>query len=60
MLQTGISMFFTDYSMAPGELAQALEQRGLESLWAPDIRISRCPGVARCPAAVNCRSGPTM
>jgi probable F420-dependent oxidoreductase len=29
-------MFFTDYSMAPGELARALEERGFESLWAPE------------------------
>ena len=26
----GAAMFFTDYSMAPGELAQALEARGFE------------------------------
>lgn len=32
----GAAMFFTDYSMAPGELAQALEERGFESLWAPE------------------------
>src|SRR5215813_4996409 len=32
----GASMFFTDYSMAPGELAQALETRGFESVWAPE------------------------
>src|SRR6202007_2295363 len=32
----GASMFFTDYSMAPGELAQALETRGFESMWAPE------------------------
>src|SRR3978361_286106 len=29
-------MFFTDYSMAPGALGQALEQRGFESVWAPE------------------------
>ena len=29
-------MFFTDYSMAPGELARALEARGFESVWAPE------------------------
>jgi hypothetical protein len=28
MLKFGISMFFTDYSIGPGELGQALEQRG--------------------------------
>jgi probable F420-dependent oxidoreductase len=33
MLKFGISLFFTDYSMAPAELAQELEQRGFESVW---------------------------
>jgi probable F420-dependent oxidoreductase len=32
----GASMFFTDYSMTPAELAQALEARGFESVWAPE------------------------
>src|SRR3984885_11617367 len=32
----GASMFITDYSMAPGELAQALEARGFESVWAAE------------------------
>jgi len=32
----GAAMFFTDYSMAPGELARALEARGFESVWAPE------------------------
>ncbi len=36
MLAFGASMFFTDYSMAPGELGQALESRGFESVWAPE------------------------
>lgn len=38
------SMFFTDYSMDPGELAQALEARGFEAMWAPEhshIPLSR-------------------
>lgn len=40
----GASMFPTDYSMAPGALARALEERGFESLWAPEhshIPVSR-------------------
>ena len=40
----GTAMFFTDYSMAPGELGQALEARGFESVWAPEhshIPLSR-------------------
>ena len=32
----GAAMFFTDYSMAPGDLAQALETRGFDSVWAPE------------------------
>src|ERR1700746_292202 len=38
------SMFFTDYSMGAGELARALEERGFESVWAPEhshIPVSR-------------------
>jgi probable F420-dependent oxidoreductase len=44
MLAFGVSMFFTDYSMTPGELGQALEVRGFESVWAPEhshIPLSR-------------------
>src|SRR5213596_3038031 len=40
----GAAIFFTDYSMAPVELAVALEARGFESLWAPEhshIPLSR-------------------
>jgi len=40
----GASMFFTDYSMHPAELAKALEERGFESVWAPEhshIPLSR-------------------
>ena len=36
MLKFGISLFFTEYSMTPVELGQALEQRGFESVWAPE------------------------
>ncbi len=40
----GAAIFFTDYSIAPGELARALEDRGFESVWAPEhshIPLSR-------------------
>ena len=40
----GASMFFTDYSMRSADLAQALEARGFESVWAPEhshIPLSR-------------------
>ena len=32
----GAAMFFTDYSMSAAELAQAIEARGFESVWAPE------------------------
>ncbi|MEM9683399.1 MAG: LLM class F420-dependent oxidoreductase [Pseudomonadota bacterium] len=35
-MEFGASMFFTDYSMAPGAFARALEERGFESVWAPE------------------------
>ena len=44
MLKFGVSMFFTDYAIAPSDLGIALEQRGFESVWAPEhshIPLSR-------------------
>src|SRR5215831_11506136 len=32
----GGAMFFTDYSMSAPELARTLEERGFESVWAPE------------------------
>ena len=32
-MQFGASIFFTEYSMSPSELAVALEERGFDSLW---------------------------
>jgi len=40
----GASMFVTDYSMPPAEFGPALEERGFESIWAPEhshIPVSR-------------------
>jgi probable F420-dependent oxidoreductase len=40
----GAAIFFTDYSIGPVALARALEERGFESLWAPEhshIPLSR-------------------
>ncbi len=36
IMKFAASMFFTDYSMTPGELGKAMEERGFESLWAPE------------------------
>ena len=35
-MKFGVAMFLTDYSMSPQELAIAAEERGIESLWAPE------------------------
>ena len=35
-MEFGASIFFTDYSISPAELAVALEERGFDSLWAPE------------------------
>jgi probable F420-dependent oxidoreductase len=35
-MKFGASMFFTDYSITPTALARALEERGFDSLWAPE------------------------
>lgn len=43
-MHIGVAIFFTDYSMTPGELAVAAEERGFESLWSPEhshIPLSR-------------------
>jgi probable F420-dependent oxidoreductase len=43
-MKIGISMFVTDYSIRPDELARAVEERGFESLWMPEhthIPVSR-------------------
>ena len=43
-MKFGASMFFTDYSMGPAELAVAAEERGFDIVWAPEhshIPVSR-------------------
>ncbi len=32
----GVAIFFTDYSISPVDMGLALEERGFESLWAPE------------------------
>jgi probable F420-dependent oxidoreductase len=46
-MQFGVAMFFTDYAMEATNLARAAEERGFESLWAPEhshIPVSRQSG----------------
>jgi alkanesulfonate monooxygenase SsuD/methylene tetrahydromethanopterin reductase-like flavin-dependent oxidoreductase (luciferase family) len=43
-MEFGASIFFTDHSIGPAALGRALEERGFESLWAPEhshIPLSR-------------------
>jgi probable F420-dependent oxidoreductase len=35
-MECGVAIFFTDYSIGPAEMGAALEERGFESLWAPE------------------------
>ena len=49
-MKFGASIFFTDYSISPADLAMALEERGFDSLWAaehshiPVPRLTPAPG----------------
>ena len=49
-MKFGVAMFMTDYSISPTALGRAVEERGLESLWAPEHshiplpRVSPWPG----------------
>jgi len=49
-MEFGASIFFTDYSVTPADLAVALEERGFDSLWAaehshiPVPRVTPAPG----------------
>lgn len=45
----GAAMFFTEYSVEPGQLGMLLEERGYDSLWAPEhshIPLSRVSSFA--------------
>jgi probable F420-dependent oxidoreductase len=54
-MKIGLTMFPTDYSIGPAELARAAEERGFESLWFPEHshipakRESPWPGGAELP-----------
>ena len=48
-MEFGASIFFTDYSITPAELAAALEERGFDSVWAAEH--SHIPVHAQTPPA---------
>jgi alkanesulfonate monooxygenase SsuD/methylene tetrahydromethanopterin reductase-like flavin-dependent oxidoreductase (luciferase family) len=49
-MQFGLSMFHTDYSIPAVQLARALEERGFESMWAPEhSRRTPFPGGGEVP-----------
>src|SRR6201984_1840639 len=47
-MELGASIFFTDYSISPTDLAVAMEERGLDALWAAEH--SHIPVPRRTPA----------
>ncbi len=47
-MEFGASIFFTDYSISPADLAAALEERGFDALWAAEH--SHIPASRRTPA----------
>ena len=53
-MEFGASIFFTDYSISPAELAVAMEERGFDSGWAAEhshIPVRRGTGICECSAA---------
>src|SRR5580692_3008815 len=48
-MEFGASIFFTDYSISPTELAMAMEERGLDALWVAEH--SHIPVPRRTPAS---------
>jgi hypothetical protein len=40
-MEIGASIFFTEYSISPTELAPALEERGFDRCGSPSTRTSR-------------------
>src|SRR5438876_7108349 len=46
-MEFGASIFFTDYSITPAELAAALEERGFDSVWAAEHPHSPVPRPTR-------------
>jgi alkanesulfonate monooxygenase SsuD/methylene tetrahydromethanopterin reductase-like flavin-dependent oxidoreductase (luciferase family) len=57
-MEFGASIFFTDYSITPAELAVAMEERGFDSVWAAEHSHIRCRA-ARGPT-VSSASATTM
>jgi hypothetical protein len=64
-MEIGASIFFTDYSMAPTELAAVLEERGFEPLWVAEHshipikrRFTHPLGEAALTKEYCCRHGP--
>jgi alkanesulfonate monooxygenase SsuD/methylene tetrahydromethanopterin reductase-like flavin-dependent oxidoreductase (luciferase family) len=51
----GAAMFFTDHSMRPGELGRALEERGFESVWAPEHSHIPTSRTSPFPQGASCR-----
>ena len=58
-MEFGASIFFTDYSISPTELAVALEERGFDSFGPRNTPIFPSPVALRRLAVANWRSATT-
>ncbi len=55
-MKLGLSIFPTDYSIGPAELAKLTEERGFESIWFPEhTHIPVSPAHCPTPPAASCR-----
>jgi hypothetical protein len=58
-MKFGVATFFTGQGIGPAALAQALEERGFDSLSSPNTPISRPRGARRTLPVANCPKGTT-
>src|SRR6478672_9822408 len=59
-MHVGLTMFPTDYSIPPHDLAVAAAARGYDSLWLPEHSHIPTSRNRRGPAALSCRSTITI
>ena len=61
MTEFGVVIFPTEYSIQPLELARAVEERGLDSIFVPEHTHIPHPGARPTPRVVSClKSTPTL
>ena len=64
-MHLGLTIFPTEYTLQPDELARLAEERGFDSIWFPEhthipmSRRSPWPGVRCCPESISTRTTPS-